>query len=179
VASGAGDFAIWASRFLAGRGLDVRIDGCDISDTAVEFASRRAAAGGRNAVTFFRWDALNEPLATDYDFVTCSLFLHHLTEVQVAAFLQKIAAAARNAVLVDDLQRSLAGYGLAVLAAATLTRSPVVRVDAPRSVRAAFSIAEAGRLTAAAGLHGASIRRHWPQRYLIVWEKPWMAQDAT
>ena len=52
-----------------------------------------------------------------------------------------------------------------------LTRSPIVHVDGPLSVRAAFTVAEARQLAERAGLSGATIRRHWPQRFLLSWWK--------
>lgn len=177
VASGAGDFAIWLKQRSERRGLKVLIEGCDKSATAVAFASRQAAAVGLDSVRFFCCDVLNDPIASRYDVVTCSLFLHHLQEREAVAFLAKLACASRHAVLIDDLRRSVRGFGLAWLGCATLTRSPVVHVDAPLSVRAAFTEKEVQDLIAAAGMGGAVLRRHWPQRYLINWEKPWTAKN--
>jgi 2-polyprenyl-3-methyl-5-hydroxy-6-metoxy-1,4-benzoquinol methylase len=179
IASGAGDFAVWMKRQCERHGLKVLIDGCDKSTTAVEFASRQAAAAGLEAMRFFCCDVLNDPLPSTYDVMACSLFLHHLDETEAVALLAKLAAAARHAVLVDDLQRSVRGYGLACVGCAALARSPVVSVDAPRSVRAAFSEREVRALLSSAGWQGAVVRRHWPQRYLITWEKPWTATNRS
>ena len=52
-----------------------------------------------------------------------------------------------------------------------LTRSPVVRVDAVRSVRAAFTMAEVQAMSLVAGLNGATISRRWPCRYLLAWRR--------
>ena len=53
-----------------------------------------------------------------------------------------------------------------------LTRSPVVRVDGPLSVRAAFRAEEIGAMADSAGLDGARLTSHWPQRLLLHWTKP-------
>ena len=102
----------------------------------------------------------------------CSLFLHHLDEEPAAQLLRVMAAAARRLVLVNDLRRGWDGLLLAHFAGLCLTRSPVVRVDAVRSVRAAFTLAEARRLAATAGLAGASVSRRWPARFLLTWQRP-------
>jgi 2-polyprenyl-3-methyl-5-hydroxy-6-metoxy-1,4-benzoquinol methylase len=173
VACGAGDFAIWLKRQSSACGLKLLIEGCDISPLAVEFAAQRAAADAAS-VRFFQCDALHDRLDA-YDIVTCSLFLHHLDDAQAVRLLIRLASAAQLAVLIDDLRRTVLGLALARLGCAVLTRSPVVHVDAPLSVRAAFTEAEVERLLNAAEWRHTAIRRHWPQRFLITLEKPWMA----
>jgi hypothetical protein len=83
-----------------------------------------------------------------------------------------MAASARRLVLVQDLVRSRAGYVLAHLASRTLTRSRVVRVDALRSVRSAFTLAEMKAMAERAGLAGACLKRCWPERFSLVWRAP-------
>jgi hypothetical protein len=43
--------------------------------------------------------------------------------------------------------------------------------DGPISVAAAFSGAEAQTLAERAGLHGAVVTRHWPERFLLSWNR--------
>ncbi len=179
VACGAGDLAIWLKRRSERAGLHLLIEGCDKSPTAVDFARLQATNAGLRSIRFFKCDVLSEQLASTYDFVTCSLFLHHLDEFEAVSLLKRLAAVADHALLVDDLRRSASGYGLAWLGCAILTRSPVVHVDAPLSVRAAFRENEAQQLFVKAGLQGATLRRHWPQRYLITWEQPWTANKTA
>jgi hypothetical protein len=150
--------------------LDIAIDGCDISPTAVAFAARAADAAGA-AVGFFSLDALNEPLPEGYDIVTCSLFLHHLGEEEAVRLLHKMAAAARFAILVNDLLRSGAGYWLAWTGCRLLSRSPIVRHDGPVSVQAAFRLEEVRVLAERAGLDAARLGRRWPWRFLLSWNR--------
>jgi 2-polyprenyl-3-methyl-5-hydroxy-6-metoxy-1,4-benzoquinol methylase len=168
VASGAGDLAIGLARRARAKGVKLLIDGCDISPTAIAHASRRARERGQ-AVRFFQHDAFT-PLERAYDVVICSLFLHHLDDEQVVRLLRALAAAARSTVIVSDLERSATGMALAWLGTRVLTRSPVVHVDGPRSVRAAFTRGEAAGLAARAGLTSYTIRPHWPCRWLLVAE---------
>ena len=71
----------------------------------------------------------------------------------------------------NDLARSRCGYFLAVAACRLLTRSAVVRTDAPLSVQGAFTVDEARELAHAAGLTGARVVSRFPARYLIEWWK--------
>ena len=135
---GGGDVPIDLAKRARRAGLDVRIEGCDISPVAVAFAARAASEAGV-PVRFFPLDALNEPLPEDYDVVMCSLFLHHLAEDEAVRLLRKMADAARSLILVNDLVRSRLGYWLAWAGCRLLSRSPIVHHDGPASVRAAFT----------------------------------------
>ncbi len=170
VASGAGDVPIRLWKRTRRKGLAIQIDGCDRSPFAVAEANRRAAVAGAS-VRFFAIDALAQPLPDHYDVITCSLFLHHLPGDQAISFLQNAAASAGRLVLVNDLARSHLGYALAWCGTRLLTRSRVVHVDGPLSVRAAFTLAEARSLAVQAGLHGAQVSWRWPFRFLLKWEK--------
>ena len=168
VASGGGDTAIALEQRAAHCGVRLEIEGCDISPKAVDHARSQAEAAG-SSVRFFLHDALRDKLPDGYDVVCSSLFLHHLAESEAVGFLRRMAEAARCLVLVDDLSRSRRGYVLALLACHLFTRSRVVHNDGPISVAAAFTPDEALLLTEQAGLSGATLTRHWPQRFLITW----------
>jgi 2-polyprenyl-3-methyl-5-hydroxy-6-metoxy-1,4-benzoquinol methylase len=169
VASGGGDVAIDVARRSVRRGAKVLVDACDISPFAVRYASARAAERQVENVSFFRCDVLEGPLPEGYDVVMCSLFLHHLDDETAVALLTKMAAAAKKLVVVNDLRRSTIGYLLAWFGCRVLTRSPVVHVDGPRSVEAAFSMAELRGVAQRSGLGTALLQSSWPCRMLLQW----------
>jgi len=175
IACGGGDLTIGLASHALRRGVDFAIEGCDMSPTAVTHAKERATVTKTKNVQFFICDALSEPFCkgTDepYDIVICSLFLHHLEEDQVVHLLQKMAAAVRHAVIIDDLRRTRLGYGLAWIGCRLLTRSPMVHVDGPLSVQGAFTVDEAWSLAKKASLQNTKIVKHWPQRFLMTWRK--------
>lgn len=170
VACGGGDIVRDLIRRAGRERLDLRVDGCDISRFAVEFAQSAAAREG-TAAEFFECDVLSAPLPDDYDVVICTLFLHHLNEADAERLLANMARAARRMVVVSDLRRTRIGYWMAHLACNVLTRSPIVRVDGPLSVAAAFSTEEVVALAGRAGLADARLTREWPQRYLLTWSR--------
>lgn len=171
VATGAGDVPIRLAKRAADAGLPIQFDGCDVSDIAVSHADRAAKAAGAN-IGFFQHDVLAHPLPTGYDAVTCSLFLHHLDEADAVRLLSAMAAATNKLVLVNDLARGPTNYLLVWAACHLLTRSPVVHEDGPLSVRAAFTLKEMQTLAEHAGLQGAKVRRRFPCRFLLTWERP-------
>src|SRR5204862_3015533 len=133
--------------------------------------ARERAANAEADLTFFPLDVFREPLPSDYDVITCSLFLHHLDEAQAVDLLRRLAAATRRLVLINDLARGPLGYTLAYFGTRVLSRSRVVHTDGPLSVRAAFTPNEAVALAWQAGVTGATVARRWPCRVLLVWVK--------
>jgi SAM-dependent methyltransferase len=171
VATGAGDIPIWLWQRSRRSGLPWTIAACDRSPVAVEHARSRAREAEVD-VHFFEWDALVGRLPGGYDVIVNSLFLHHLDEEFAEDFLRSMATVAQRLVVVNDLERSALGYKLAWAGTRLLSRSPVVHVDGPRSVEAAFTIAEARELAEDAQLSGARIGRRWPCRFLLTWSPP-------
>lgn len=172
IACGGGDNLRRLANLARRRGLKLEAQGCDISPAAVAYAEAVARDANIPNVHFACLDALHEPLPRDFDVIVCTLFLHHLAEPDVVDVLRRMAAAARRGVLVDDLARTRFGYALAWTGVRLLTRSPVVHTDGPLSVRAAFTLDEIRSLAERAGLRDATLRRHWPQRFLLAWKKP-------
>jgi len=166
VACGGGDVMRDVARRAARAGIAVELHGCDRSAVALEHARRGSAAWPM--ISFERRDVLGAPLPGGFDLVTCSLFLHHLADGDAACLLGSMAEAGR-ALLLQDLRRTRAGYALAWAGLHTLTRSEVARIDGLRSVRAAFTLAEARQLCERAGLDGAAVAPCWPQRLQVRW----------
>ena len=169
VACGAGDVAIGVAKRARRENVKLVVEGCDISPTAIAYATDRARRADAD-VRFFEHDVVGTPLTRVYDVVVCSLFLHHLDEPGAVHLLRTLDAAAQSMVIVSDLDRSRLGLVLAWLGTRLLSRSPVVHVDSLRSVRAAFTRAEAAALAAKAGLTSSRLPAHWPCRWRLVAE---------
>ena len=170
VATGAGDLPVALWRKARRAGIRLEVEGCDRSGRAIEHARRRAERWNVPA-RFFERDAVEQPLPAGYDIVTSSLFLHHLDEPQAIELLGRMAAAAGRLMLVNDLERSRAGFALAFVGVRLLTRCDVVHADGPQSVAGAFRLDEVRAMCRAAGLEGYSLKRRWPCRYLLAWKR--------
>lgn len=169
VACGGGDVTVSLVQRARREGIALQMAGCDFSDTALAIARSRAEQA-QAEIEFFRHDVLKEPLPARFDAVICSLFLHHLDEPNAINVLRSMSQAGRT-VLVNDLVRSRRGYLLAVIGTRLLSRSRIVHVDGPLSVAGAFTPPEALQLCKQAGLHGMTVSRHWPQRFLLTWKR--------
>jgi ubiquinone/menaquinone biosynthesis C-methylase UbiE len=108
-------------------------------------------------------DAFALPFAAEsFDFVFCSLFLHHFTDEQVVQLLSGFSAVARKAVLVTDLERHLLAYWFLPATKPFLKWNWITVHDGRISVRAAFRQCELERLAKAAGMRTVSAETHRP-----------------
>jgi 2-polyprenyl-3-methyl-5-hydroxy-6-metoxy-1,4-benzoquinol methylase len=172
IASGGGHLLLSLARRAARERMDIEWLGWDLSPVAIDYARTLASRRGVEGVRFERADALHDLIPAGIAVVLCTLFLHHLTESDAVALLQRMREAARHAVVVSDLRRTRLGAAFTWAGCRMLSRSEVFRVDGMRSVAAAFSTDEARSLAAAAGLSGAQVVQVWPQRWLLTWRKP-------
>jgi 2-polyprenyl-3-methyl-5-hydroxy-6-metoxy-1,4-benzoquinol methylase len=170
VATGGGDVPTQLWRRARRKGLALEVAGCDVSPVAVEHA-REVAARQQAEVTLFQLNLLADPIPAGYDVITCSLFLHHLTDDQAVVVLTKMREAAGALALVNDLARGRLGWWAAWVGTRVLTRSPMVHFDGVVSVEGAFTPEEALAVAHKAGWDGAKVRRKFPFRYLLAWRR--------
>lgn len=110
--------------------------------------------------------------AESFEVVMCSLFFHHFSGEEARELLRRLAEAASEAVLVNDLERHLLPY-LFIRCALPFARSPLTRHDGPASVRQAYTRDELAALAADAGFHEFEVRRLVPFRLgLTGWKRP-------
>lgn len=168
IACGGGDLVIQLTKRLRKHGRSVQIEGCDISPTAIEFATQQANAAGCEDVRFFKHDVLQDELPKgSYHITMCSLFMHHLDQPDACRLLKCMKQTASEFTVVDDLKRTRLGYWLAWVGCRLLSRCHVVHVDGPRSVEGAFTVDEAIRLAQQADWTQPGVRSHWPERFLM------------
>lgn len=114
----------------------------------------RAGRGDRVAA-----DAFRLPFRPgSFDFVFCSLFLHHFTDGQVVELLRGFGETARRAVLVIDLERHPVPYYFMAWSRPLLGWDPVTVNDGTISVEAAFKRVELEELGRRAGLRNVRAR---------------------
>lgn len=170
VACGGGDVAGDLWRRAKRDGVRLHVTGVDVSDLAVRRTNEAARhAGAEGEVVAMRCDVLQDELPRGFDAAVTSLFVHHLEPEQAVRVLRRMREAA-PLVVVNDLERSRSGYVAARLGTRVLSRSPVVHVDGPLSVKAALTLGELRDAAEEAGLNGARVVRRFPFRLVLTWE---------
>ncbi len=168
VACGGGDLAhdlvSWGRR----REFDLRVTGLDISPSALTAARRLGRLDPR--LTYVCGDIHDSPCADrSFDYVSCSLYFHHLTDDEVVTTLRTFDRLATRGIVVNDLIRRRRHYVWSWI----LTRpfNAVLRNDGPLSVRRAFRPRELAELVGRAGMRWLSIRRHFGHRMTLAGER--------
>lgn len=171
VATGSGDVPIALKRTMTSYGFpNLRFFGCDVSETALD-AARTNAVKQKVDVRFFHHDIYRSSLKEEFDVVMCSLFLHHLSDEEAVVSMRRMKDAATGKILVNDLIRSRLNYLTVWMTCRLLTRSKMVHIDGPLSVRKAFTVDEVRRLAAEAGMPNATVERRRPGRFLLHWTR--------
>jgi hypothetical protein len=99
--------------------------------------------------------------AGSFDYVFCSLFLHHFEDAKVVELLRRFAETARKAVLIIDLERHPVPYYFLPITR-WLGWSEVTLHDGRISVEAAFRRRELESLAERAGLKEVRSRSYYP-----------------
>jgi SAM-dependent methyltransferase len=121
--------------------------------------SHLAGATGPTVVA----DAFRLPFCPgSFDYVFCSLFLHHFQDQQVVELLKGFGTVARRAVLVIDLERNPIPYYFIAWSRPLLGWDPVTVHDGAISVEAAFRRKEMEELARRAGLRNSRARVYRP-----------------
>ena len=108
-------------------------------------------------------DAFHLPIKPEsFDFVFCSLFLHHFEGPLVSELLANFYEVARRALLVSDLERHILPYLFFPFTKPFFGWTPMTMHDGMISIRAAFRAAEIRQLAEDAGISGAEVRVHRP-----------------
>jgi ubiquinone/menaquinone biosynthesis C-methylase UbiE len=168
VACGAADIPRALIAWGRARGFDLRVTATDVSPRALDCARRLAPADERLR---FACVDVERPAFRDaaFDYVTCALFFHHLTEDQIVSALRSFDRLSTRGIVVNDLARSRRAFCWTWLV--TRPFHPILHHDGPLSVRRALTPLEVHALAVLAGLPWLSVRRHFGHRMTLAGEK--------
>lgn len=127
--------------------------------------------GTRAKMSCVGGDALSLPFTNGaFDFVTCSLFAHHLEPDEIRLFANEALRVARTALLINDLRRSAVHLGLIYLGQ-PLFRSRLTRHDTVASVQRAYTSAEMREILQSTAAREVEIRHTYLFRMgVIAWK---------
>jgi ubiquinone/menaquinone biosynthesis C-methylase UbiE len=150
LATGGGDFPRVMVDWARPRGIQLTVDAIDANGATLELA-RRFAEDRYPEIRFLQGDVLTFPARHDYDFVHCSLSLHHFPSSEAVTILRRCLRLSRDLVLVTDLRRSLFTRLAVHVANSFFQHQPMTVHDGDTSARRAFSYREFRVLAKGAG----------------------------
>ena len=168
VCTASGDIPRLMVDWARAHGVRLTIEAVDFQPSTLDIARRWSR--DYPEITFVEGDARSLPgQPGSYDFVFCSLSLHHFSEDDARQVMRRCRELARRGVVVADLERgALAAAGVWLLTA-VLYREPMTRYDARVSVRRAFSREEFTSLAHAGGWQGFHYHRFMVARQVVWW----------
>lgn len=162
VGAGSGELLRAVRRWLAGR--ERFLVGAELNAKAARAIYRGSARGDVSAM---QCNALKLPFADgSFDYVYCSLFLHHMTDGDAFRLLREMARVAEKRIFVIDLHRSPVAYYFYRVAGRLLLQR-FTREDGALSILRSFKPAELRSLATNAGLRDVTVKRSWAYRLVL------------
>ncbi len=169
VGTGGADIPRALADWARAAGRPAGIVGLDRERDMLELA--RQQSRGCPEISFVRGDVRELPFKPrSFDYVTSSLFFHHLTDDGVVEALRAFDRIARRGIVVNDLLRRR--RLLLWTKFFTLFGNGIVRIDGPLSVRKSFTLPEIRALAARAGLGWLKAEAVFGHRFLLWGERP-------
>jgi trans-aconitate methyltransferase len=108
-------------------------------------------------------DAFRMPFSpASFDYVFCSLFLHHFENERITELLREFDRIAGRGVLICDLERNILPYLFMTVSQLVFRWHRITVHDGQKSFRAAFSATELLALAKAANLPNPNVAMHRP-----------------
>jgi ubiquinone/menaquinone biosynthesis C-methylase UbiE len=168
IACGAADVPKALIAWGRSRGFDLRVTATDILPSALDYARRTAPVDPRLRLVCA--DVERPPFRDGaFDYVTCALFFHHLTDDQIINALKAFDRLATRGIVVNDLVRSRRAYFWSWLV--TKPFHPILHHDGPLSIRRSLKPDEMLHLASVAGLPWLSVQRHFGHRMTLAGQK--------
>lgn len=167
VGAGGGDFALWISSACRKAGLSVRVLAVDYDPRITAFARKACAGDPSVKVVESDWRNLDE-WNTPIHYVYANHFLHHLTDSDVAEFLERTWRLTAHGLLLNDLHRATSAYIGWTILSSLFFRGSYTFSDGRMSIRNAFTLPEMAALIQRAGLDGfLQVHRLCPSRLVV------------
>ncbi|MBR9859954.1 methyltransferase domain-containing protein [bacterium] len=161
IGCGGGDLLAVFSKHLDS---SIQLIGLDIKDVCISYSKERNDDSVKIIKGDYRQVFSEVP---DLDVVHACLFMHHLKEDEIEAF---VSDCLRNKVtlVVNDLERNPLAYWSIKIITSIFSKSRLVKNDAPLSVRRGFKKKEWHTMLQNAGATNYSVKNKWAFRHCVI-----------
>jgi SAM-dependent methyltransferase len=165
VGCGHGDMLRRIQDWARSRSKEVKLTGIDLNPYSA--AAAKEAMNGRNAIEWVTGDAFSYQCDAGVDVVISSLFTHHLTHLEIIAFLGWMESTARLGWFVNDLHRHWLPYYYFKFLARVSGWHRFVQNDGPISIRRSFSRADWRELCEEASIPQRAVDIEWHRSFRL------------
>jgi len=141
--------------------------GIDLNEDCVKYANNNLLSVNNKELICDDYRNISREFLNQIDVIHCSLFLHHLTDLEIVN-LFKFCKTTNCIVLVNDLHRHWFAYYTIKFLSAIFSKSYLVKHDAPLSVKRGFKKDELAAYLQKAGYSNYSITWTWAFRYRLI-----------
>ncbi|MBO3698734.1 methyltransferase domain-containing protein [Roseivirga sp. E12] len=164
---GGGDIMILVAKWARRKGYKVELKGYDANPNIVAYAQKNCAEYPETS--FYTEDIFSEDFKKNrFDIVICTLFTHHFKDDQLISIFHQFKTQAKIGVVINDLHRHWFAYHSIKLLTQLFSKSPMVKYDAPLSVRRAFRRDELLKIMKSAEIKAFSLRWMWAFRWQLI-----------
>lgn len=167
IGCGGGDNLAALLRFSDKAGIGVKVIGIDIKKECIDFARQNRPL--QNRARWIHSDYRNVTFEKKADIIFSSLFCHHFTNEELVGQVQWMRDHCTMGFFINDLQRSIIAFQAIRFLTRCLSKSYLVKHDAPLSVARALIKDEWKQIFQDAGITNFSIQWQWAFRYLITY----------
>ncbi len=164
IGSGGGDnlsaIKTWANK----NNSNVKLTGIDWNKECIAYAE---SVNTNNEIKFICSDFKTYKWETKPDVIFSSLFCHHFTDGELISMLQWMEQNSNKGFFINDLHRHTLAYFSIKMLTQLLSKSYLVKNDAPLSVLRGFTRKEWDRICTSAGIH-CNIKWMWAFRWLLI-----------
>jgi ubiquinone/menaquinone biosynthesis C-methylase UbiE len=166
---GGGDMLLLLAKEFNTKNIKAKFVGVDANPNIIDYARNHIKEPNIrfSAVNIFS----NEFESQTFDIAVATLFFHHFTGEQLSEALRKLYAQARVGIIINDLHRHPLAYYSIKLLTKFLSKSAMVKFDAPLSVLRGFSRKELTTILFNAGIKNYSLSWRWAFRWKVVIRK--------
>jgi 2-polyprenyl-3-methyl-5-hydroxy-6-metoxy-1,4-benzoquinol methylase len=164
---GSGDMLSLIRRLLVKRDIDAKLIGIDANPNVVQYARNHTPPSCD--IHFECLNILSEEFKKKkFDIVTGTLFFHHFTTDELIIIFKHLKRQGSTGLIINDIHRHWLAYYSIKWLTGLLSRTPMVRHDAPVSVLRAFKKSELVDILHRSGIVDYRIRWCWAFRWQVI-----------
>ena len=166
IGCGGGDSLLAIHHWLKASNIKAKIIGVDLKPDCISYATQQCQKFND---VFLHCDDFRNLFAhyKSIDVVHASLFCHHFTANEIVDFI-KLCQTNDSIFIINDLERNPIAYYAIKWLTQLFSKSPLVKHDAPLSVRRGFKKKEWQAMLAAAGVKNFRLKNKWAFRHQLI-----------
>jgi 2-polyprenyl-3-methyl-5-hydroxy-6-metoxy-1,4-benzoquinol methylase len=164
---GGGDMLKRIRRWSRKHNINMKLIGIDANPNIIDFARRNTPPDEQ--IEYYTLDIFSEEFKKHkFDIVMGTLFFHHFPNEQLIAFFQQLRRQVKRAIIINDIHRHWFAYYSIRFLTRLLSKSEMVKFDAPLSVLRAFKKEDLQNILDTAGFRNYTIKWRWAFRWQVI-----------